>query len=39
MNRVPYIVLDDESEDFHLDVITDGLINFATGASNGNYEK
>ena len=39
MNSVLYNVLDDESGDFRLDVVTDGLINFATGASNGNYEK
>ena len=39
MNSVLYNVLDDESGDFRLDVITDGLINFATGARYGNYEK
>ena len=33
------IAVNEESGDFRLDVITNGLINFATGARYGNYEK
>ena len=38
MTCIHCTTLDDESGDFHLDVITDGLINFATDARYGNYE-
>ena len=39
MNLNRFIAVNEESGDFRLDVITDGLINFATGARYGNYEK
>jgi len=39
MSYIHCIALDDESGDFRLDVITDGLINFATDARYGKYEK
>jgi hypothetical protein len=39
MIYIQYTVLDDESGNFHLDVIPDGLINFDTGTRYVNYEK
>ena len=39
MNLNRFIAVNAESGNFRLDVITNGLINFATGARYGNYEK
>lgn len=39
MSYIHCTTLDDESGDFRLDVITDGLIDFATDARYGNYER
>ena len=39
MNLNRSIAVNEESGDFRLDVIANGLINFATGARYGNYEK
>jgi len=39
MSCIHCTTLDDESGDFRLDVITDGLIDFATDATCGNYER